>query len=506
MKGNLMDWLVGMGGRAMALGRPDEVELEKTLDLRQRDEIWECTVRRARAWITPPDRDPYRPYIVIAVSRDGKVLGTEIFEGEPTRAEVINVLAKAMYYPAAGSGGKRRPTIIQLDDEVLTEALTPELEKVGVSCEFRHTIRETEQALQALERFLGDEEPIPGLLDVPGVTPFLIKGLFEAAAFFFREAPWYWVDDSNPIELHYPVGSQPRYAVVMGHGGQAYGLAIYNSTDVLHKTYAGTPLDQLAGRETWTALLFGEAIETPFDDLDAIEIHDWPVAGKYAYPLPVQIGLSGRPTRPGKSDLLRLEAALLAIPRFVQKHTRANEELPRPAEETLTITMADGEDQIHLRYPVPGFEVNLEDEGPIVADAGGARDHNAELLSAFEQWLCSQGLSTKTIQMHLENIRRFAQDYLADEGGSLGLPCPVDEAVLADVDAFLGDWLHYRSDRALVETVKSHIASLKKLYICLRELGQMPAEDSEEILTLLQEDREYYLELAREFDEGGLED
>jgi hypothetical protein len=291
----------------------------------------------------------------------------------------------------------------------------------------------------------------------------------------------------------------------MGHGGQTYGLAIYNSTDVLRETYAGTPPDQLIGRETWTALLFGEAIETPFDDLDAIEAHGWPIAGKYAYPLPLRTGLSERPTRPGKSDLLRLEAALLAIPRFVQKHTRADAELPRPAEETLAITMADGEDRIHLRYPVPGFEMILEDDGSIIADAGGARDRNAELLGAFEQWLRDQGLSARTIQMRLDDIKRFAQHYLADEGRGLGLPCPADQAALADVDAFLADWILYRADRPLVGTVESHIASLKKFYICLKETGQMPAEDSDEILALLQKDREYYLELAREFEEGTFE-
>jgi hypothetical protein len=291
----------------------------------------------------------------------------------------------------------------------------------------------------------------------------------------------------------------------MGHGGQTYGLAIYNSTDVLRETYAGTPPDQLMGQARWTALLFGEAIETPFDDLNAIETHDWPVAGKYAYPLPLQIGLSGRPTRPGKSDLLRLEAALLAIPRFVQKHTRADEQLPRPAEETLAIIMADGEDRVHLRYPVPDFEMALEDEWSIIADTEGVHDRNTELLGAFEQWLHDQGLSARTIQMHLDNLERFAHLYLTDEGGSLGLPCPVDQAALADVDEFLADWLLLRADGPPVETVRSHVASLKKFYICLKEIGQMQAEDSDEILALLREDREYYLNLARDFEEGPLE-
>jgi hypothetical protein len=260
----------------------------------------------------------------------------------------------------------------------------------------------------------------------------------------------------------------------------------------------------LLGRESWTALLFGEAIETPFDDLDLIEAYDWPVAGRSAYPLPLQVGLSERLTRPGKSDLLRLEAALLAIPRFVREHMRAHEELPRPAKETLTIRMADGEDRIHLRYPVPGFERGPEDEWTAAAVAE-VRARNAELLDTFEHWLRDQGLSARTIRMHLDNLERYAEGYLAEEGGNLGLPCPADEAVPADIDEFLADWLRYRTDEALVGRVKSHIASLKKFYTCLRETGQIPMEASDEILALLVEDREYYLDLAHEFEEGTLD-
>jgi hypothetical protein len=407
-----------------------------------------------------------------------------------------------MCHPAPASGGKRRPTVIHLDDAALAEALAPELARVGVTCKFRHTLPEAEQALQSLGEFWGNEETIPGLLDVRGVTPFMVQGLFEAAADFYHRAPWRWIDDGNPIEMCYPVDSQPRYAVVMGHGGQTYGLAIYNSTDVLRATYAGTPPDQLIGREVWTALLFGEAIETPFDDLDAIEAHDWPVADKYAYPLPLQIGLSRQPTRPGKSDLLRLEAALLAIPRFVREHMRAHEKLPRPAEARLTITMADGEDQIHLRYPVADLELVLEDEWAVTAEMAEVRDRNAELRGTFEHWLRGQGLSTTTIQMHLDNADRFAERYLAEEGGSTGLPCPADEAVPADIDEFLADWLHYWADRSLVSSVKSHLATLKKFYVCLRETGQMPAQDSDEILALLVDDRKYYLDVAREFEDN----
>jgi hypothetical protein len=397
-----------------------------------------------------------------------------------------------------GSGGKRRPSTIYVDDADLAKALAPELKKIGVNCRVRHTLREAEEALQALSRTLGEKDPIPGLLEAPGVTPFLVKRLFEAAAFFYREAPWRWIDDGNPLEIRYPVDSQPRYAVVMGYGGEAYGLAIYDSTDILRKTYAGKPLDQLMGQEDWTVLLFGEAIEAPFDDLDAIEAHDLPIAGNDAYPFPFRVGLSERPTRPGKSDILRLEAALRGIPHFVQDHMKAVEGFPRPVEKTLQITTASGEDRIHLRYPVPGFEVFPTDEMIIEAETARAQDRNVELLDLFEHWLRNQDLSDRTIQMHLDNLERFAHRYLTDEGGALATPCPADEADLEDVDDFLADWILHEVKGDPIEVVKSHVASLNRFYVCLRETEQMPTGDSYEITDFLQHAREDYLGIARE--------
>ena len=336
--------------------------LTKVHRLRQTDEVWESAVCRMRAWITPRNQAPYRPYVVLTVSPTGKVVGSDVVEDVPTSDQVLNTIAKAMRRPARGGGRKRRPAVIYMDDKALIELLAPRLQEVGVRCEYRHTLREVEEALLSMEQFMTRREPIQGLLKSPGVTPFLVKGLFEAAAFFYREAPWRWIDDSRPIEVRYPLDGRLRYAVVMGHGGETYGLAAYDSPGELREVYSGVAPDKLIGRMRWSSLLFGEVTEVPFDDLDNMEKYEWPVAGELAYPIPLRVTRSGRPVRPGKSGLLWFEAALLAIPTFVREYMRADGEFPRPADATLTVTMADGEDSIHLRHPVPGFEIPYEQE------------------------------------------------------------------------------------------------------------------------------------------------
>ncbi len=476
--------------------------LTKIRRLRQTDEAWESTTRRMRAWITPRNQAPYRPYVIITVSQDGRVVGTNVVEEVPTPDQVLDALVKAMRRPVLGGGRKRRPAVIYMDDEALVETLAPRLQEVGIRCEYRHTLREVEDALLSMEQFMTKREPIPGLLKLPGVTPFMVKGLFEAAAHFYREAPWRWIDDSRPIEVRYPPDGRPRYAVVMGHGGQTYGLAVYKSPDELREVYAGTPPDQLMGKVEWTSLLFGEVTEMPFDDLDDMEKYGWPVAGEPAYPLPIRVTRSGQFVRPGKSELLWFEAALLAIPTFVRDYMQADRGFPRLAEATLTVMMADGEDSIHLRYPVPGFETPYEKEWVAAEEEGKAqieavRERNMELLRTFEQWLTRRGLSAGTARRHLDNVKLFADEYMT-EGGSTGVPRPADQAEIVDVDEFLSEWFMREVEGASARAVEANITSLKRFYRCLKETGQMSPEKADEVLELLRVDRNYYIELAQE--------
>jgi|GEM_PF-566756 len=479
--------------------------LTKVHRLRQTDEVWESSTRRMRTWITPRDQAPYRPYVILTVSQTGQVVGSNIVEDVPPPDRVLNAIARAMRRPILGGGRKRRPTAVYVDDEALVEMLAPKLQEVGVRCEYRHTLREVEKALLSMEQFMTKQEPIPGLLKSPGVTPYLVNGLFEAAAFFYREAPWRWMDDSRPIEVRYPPDGRLRYAVVMGHGGEIYGLAVYNSPDELREVYTGGPPDRLLGLMEWTSLFFGEVMEVPFDDLDDMEKYGWPVAGELAYPIPIRVSRSGKPVRPSKSELLWFEAALLAVPTFVRDLFQAGLEFPQPAEATLTVTMADGEDNVHLRYPVPGFEVPYEEKWASIegkkAQAEAARERNAELLRTFEQWLTGKGLSKRTVRRHRDNVTFFADAYMAGDGGSVEVPRPADQAAAMDVDEFLSDWFLYEAAWPSVGTVKANIASLKKFYACLKETGHMPAGKADEVLELLRVDRDHYIELAREYEE-----
>lgn len=328
----------------------------KVRRLPQTDEVWEGTARLARAWITPRDQAPYRPHLVMLMSASQNlILRMQAVEQAPTPEQVLDELLQGMQRPGRGAGHARRPAIIYLDDQALVEALAPRLGRLEVRCEYRRRLPATERALHEMERLVTRREPVPGLLKNPGVTPHLVGGLFQAAAFYYEQAPWRWLSDSHPLEVRYPPDGRPRYAVVMGYTGEAYGLAVYDSPHDLELLYSGIAWEQVVGLMGWFSLMFDPATLVPFDDLDDMERYSWPIAGELAYPIPVKMTRQGDFVRPGKSELLWLEAALLAVPPFVRDHMRAARGFPKPAKATLIVQTADGEAAVRLRYPAPGF-------------------------------------------------------------------------------------------------------------------------------------------------------
>ena len=256
--------------------------MNKVRRLRQSDATWLCTARRARTWITPKDQPPYRPYAVLVLEQETELIRRiEIEDEQPTPDVVMETLLKAMLRPMLGpvlgplvGFGKRiRPARVLLDDADLAQALKPRLAKIDVRCEHSPSLPLTDATLRKMEFRMTKQEPIPGLLSVPGATEPLVRELFAAAAQYYRQAPWRWIDNVSPIEVRYPSDGRVRYAVVLGSGGESFGLSLYESLDDLRIVFSSVEPEPTVERVSWFSLVFDEAMAMPFDDLDAMEKH-----------------------------------------------------------------------------------------------------------------------------------------------------------------------------------------------------------------------------------------
>lgn len=278
-------------------------------------ETWQADVRRLPTWIDQ-EGEPTRPWTVLVVDRDHNlILANEMIPKTPAADWLWQGIARAMQQPIVGE--PHRPSAVEVR-AASAELLRPQLEAIGVECVVREDLDLFQRVFDDLNQHMSGGTQLSGLLDVPGMSVEQAQSFFATAADFYRRAPWRHVAWDAAIKIECDkFQSGPWYALVMGQSGMVLGVALYEELDVLHATINNAGNQDVLRRTSAISVLFGEAFEMPFSDLDVIEAHDWPIAAPEAYPHAYRInpGLAVRPLLPWELELL--EGVLRALPDFV---------------------------------------------------------------------------------------------------------------------------------------------------------------------------------------------
>jgi hypothetical protein len=336
--------------KAMANQRQLERLVKQAQRLHQRDEYWAATSRLARMWITPKHAPPYRPYVTLLLSQQGKIVSSRVLKHPPPADALVEELLRAMRRPALGAGRARRPTRIYLDNAEDVTALTPLLEALNIQCVYHHALPMVDEVMVEMETQMGKYEPLPGLVSIPSVTPQMLGHLYQLAAQFYQASPWRWFHDHHPFAIQCPPEDGPRYAIVMGSGGEVFGLAVYDRLEDLRSMFT-SPLSprQMAKMSTWLVLFFEAAPAVSFEDLDAMTANDWPVAAPHAYPVFGRTTPAQEIALPAKSDLLWMEGALGALLAYMDAHMEVYQGKVQPADLSVSVSRVGGEAQVHLQ-------------------------------------------------------------------------------------------------------------------------------------------------------------
>lgn len=192
---------------------------------------------------------------------------------------------------------------------------------------------------------------MPGLLDIPGVTPPLVAHLYELAAEYYRLEPWRWLYGEHQFEVRYPPDGPSRYVVVLGAPGQFHGLAVYDSLDDLNTVSMLPPEEQSRFLDHFL-LFFGEAVETSPGDRDTIDRSGLTVAHNEADPLFRRTTGEQGTVLPTRADVYWAEGALAAIVAYV----RALKSHPgggiHPVEMIIPVQVISGPTEVYIRMPV----------------------------------------------------------------------------------------------------------------------------------------------------------
>lgn len=322
---------------------PSAVDREQSAALPQRLDVWQFDARAAQRPIRV-DEKLVQPWLSFVVSSTDEVVqGFAMAHAEPTLAEAEQLLLKAMCQPQAGE--PHRPTAIQVQREHWATGLRATLQALNIEIQVSESLEDIDQVYEDFVAQLGAGQEATGLLDMPGVTPEAVGGLFDAAAYFFGQAPWTKAGE-RPIQIACSqFESGPWYAVLMGQGGMTRGLVLYDRLETLLRIQEGDMTEEENARLTsGLTMVFGGKDDLVLKDVEAAALHGWKVVAKDAFPTVYRIepGLSMRP--PLAWEVRLLEGCLRAIPEFVRKKTR------RLAPLELAVPTAGGELQMVVSW------------------------------------------------------------------------------------------------------------------------------------------------------------
>ena len=297
----------------MAPVPPIPLALGRFKQLPQRtSEIWQGALVRLPAWIEDPanpESAPHRPTGALWVSlRTGHVNLQLPPEGRTASADLaLSALFEFAAKEAKALGG--RPARIEVRGAELKDALETALAGTGTAVVSVDDLPAVTEVLRSFER---SEAPVPfpGLLDDPGMTVDRVRAFAEAAARFYHAQPWQHLTNDDLIIVEAPKAPKGMACgVVLGNGGQQFGIAFFESRRAFERT-----LNQLDPRQTRRAfgITFGPLEDMPFADVDLWDDHRLPVAGPNSYPLAADFR-QDRVLRPGARALTFMEALLRAL-------------------------------------------------------------------------------------------------------------------------------------------------------------------------------------------------
>jgi len=363
-------------------------------------DTWYCTVRRVDTWVaSDSDSERYfRPFVLTVFQLgSGLVVATQILEAKPSLGELQRELFSAMRRPSVSSRVRpHRPGAIAFGDESLARTMAPLLAAARVQARYMAPPEEVEEALAGLVSALAGprDDALSGLLDRGDSTPEQVGEFFHAAAAFYRAEPWIRLSNDDVLSVQVLPGRKRWLVVVMGQGGQEYGLSLFKDRDEIEQ-FIGDP-EAIAGSTPAGrhALMFNEPPYLSFSDLDAIERYGWELPEPGLYPTPM-IFKQRSVSRPDAAMLRWYEAALRAIPLFVEHYLRPGPggELA-PADAEITVSSGAAETVVRLSYPAADTRHIVPHPLP---EPGG--EHGPELSFEHGRRMIERQLAAATASM-----------------------------------------------------------------------------------------------------------
>jgi tetratricopeptide (TPR) repeat protein len=341
---------------------------------KSRGEVWQGTIIRVPQWVVEEGQAPVRPILAVWFSMNSGRINTGALRKPSERNPAMLLDAMA----GEGGGGQGipgiRPEKLVVADESTAEYLRQEL-----GAEFEISVKSELPGINSVMQHMQQKLPVTsgyGFRRDSDVTPQRLRAFAEAAADFYRAAPWQHLIDEDLIRIESPAGREElSHISIMGAGGTAFGLAFFRSPAQHAELEQATDMRKFHRKHggLW-AITFGPIMSLPLSDADHWEDDGFPVAGANAYP-------TGAKQDSAQRTIDRPDAATLAFMEGVMRALAATseDELDR-GRWTKKVSTADGE--VEFTLALPGI-VDETAPAPTVAQRGPTSAQRREMERAL---------------------------------------------------------------------------------------------------------------------------
>lgn len=132
-------------------------------------------------------------------------------------------------------------------------------------------------------------------------------------------------------------------------------------------------------------------------------------------------------------------------------------------------------------------------------DGKHIRNENRGLLEEFTSWLKKRGLSSETVNRHINNIDFYINDFLLNS-------CQMRAAEgIDEVSLFLGAWFIRKAMWSSEASIKSISTSLKKFYEFMHERGSVSAEEVQDMKNRIKKGLRVWIATLKRFDDTSID-
>jgi hypothetical protein len=263
-----------------------------------------------------------RRWLAAAVSEEDEAVVAMIrTDRRPPIRTIWKMLVEAMLDPEVGC--PHRPAKVQVRADRRLRSLGPFLHAVDIEFALADDLELIDDLYEQLTEDHGAGYD-RSLLDMPGVTPRLVKSVFRSAASFYRRAPWKRTGN-RVVRVEWPGRVDvPWFATVTGIHGTTPGLLLSESLETVNRIMQGNLSDKKARAASALAIVFGPRKHMFETDLEMVKQYKLPIAGRRAFPLffRQEPGPLMRP--PFDEELQLLDGCLRTMPRFLMASRRAS--------------------------------------------------------------------------------------------------------------------------------------------------------------------------------------